>query len=113
MFLISSGRSSQEVACFSVERTKYLIVSKKIPLRSEPQLGIGFLSNNDNPLSLRSNIHCGSFFFDEISRTTSSFRPRRLFEPASVLSAQPYSYLPIPSNSGCAIWVISVLLLLL
>ena len=44
-------------ACFSVERTKYLIVSKKIPLKSDPQLGIGFFSNNERPLRRRSSIH--------------------------------------------------------
>ncbi len=43
--LMSSGRSSQEVACFSVERTKYLMLSKSMPVRSEPHVGMGFLPN--------------------------------------------------------------------
>ena len=30
MFLISSGNSSHEVACFSVERTKYLILEVSV-----------------------------------------------------------------------------------
>ena len=46
MFLISSGSSSQEVACFSEERTKYLMLSKSMPPRSEPQVGMGFLPNS-------------------------------------------------------------------
>ena len=78
-------------ACFSVERTKYLIVSKKIPERSEPQFGIGFFSNSARPFKRRSSIHCGSDFFAEISRTTSSLSPRLAFVPTSLLSDQPYS----------------------
>ena len=98
MFLISSGSSSQLSACFSVERTKYLMLSKSMPLRSEPHEGIGFFSNRRSPLSLRSNIHEGSFFFEEMSRTTSSFRPRRAVAPAVSLSCQPKSYFPRSSN---------------
>ncbi len=86
---MSAGSSSQVAACFSVERTKYLMLSKSMPDRSEPQLGIGFLSKSARPLSRRSSIHSGSFFFAEMSRTTSSDRPRRAEAPATSASAQP------------------------
>src|SRR5690606_20458255 len=108
---MSSGRSSQEVACFSVERTKYLMFSKSIRDRSAPQEGIGFLSKSFSALSRVLTIHSGSDFFSAMSRTTSSFRPRRAEAPASSGSAQPYSYVPSPSSSGCAIDVITRILL--
>ncbi len=41
---MSSGRSSQVAACFSLERTKYLMLSKWMPSRLEPQFGIGLRS---------------------------------------------------------------------
>ena len=53
--------------------------------------GIGFFSKRFNPFSLKSNIHCGSLFFEEMSRTTSSFKPRREFALTSFLSDQPNS----------------------
>src|SRR3546814_10550932 len=40
---MSSGSSSHVVACFSVDFTKYLMFWKSMPVRSEPQVGIGFL----------------------------------------------------------------------
>ncbi len=40
---MSSGRSSQVWACFSVERTKYLMLSKSMPERSAPHVGMGFM----------------------------------------------------------------------
>ncbi len=86
---MSSGSSSHEVACFSLERTKYLMLSKSIADRSEPHVGMGLRWNSLSPFSRRSSIHCGSLFFEEMSRTTSSFRPRLAIEPASSLSAQP------------------------
>ena len=86
---MSAGSSSQDVACFSVERTKYLMLSKWIPDRSAPQCGIGFLSNSRRPLSRCSSIHSGSFFSAEISRTTSSDSPRFAIAPAASESAQP------------------------
>ncbi len=86
---MSAGRSSQVAACFSVERTKYLMLSKSMPDRSEPQLGIGFLSKIDSALSRRSSIHSGSLFFAEMSRTTASDRPRWAEAPATSVSAQP------------------------
>ena len=86
---MSSGRSSHEVACFSEERTKYLMLSKSMPLRSEPHVGIGLRWKSLRPFRRRSSIHCGSLFFDEMSRTTSSLRPRLAIAPASSLSAQP------------------------
>ena len=70
---MSSGSSSQLVACFSVERTKYLMLSKSIPDRSAPHVGIGLRSNSCRPFSRRSSIHSGSFFSAEMSRTTSSY----------------------------------------
>ncbi len=88
---MSSGRSSQDVACFSVDRTKYLILSKSMPERSAPQVGIGFLSNSRSALRRSLSIHSGSFFIAEMSRTTSSERPRRAVAPATSESAQPYS----------------------
>lgn len=88
---MSSGRSSQEVACFSVDRTKYLMLSKSIPVRSAPQFGIGLRPNSRRPLSRRSSIQAGSFFLAEMSRTTASLRPRWADAPATSGSAQPYS----------------------
>ena len=46
-------------ACFSVERTKYLMLSKSMPDRSAPQRGMGFFSNRPRALSRNSSIHCG------------------------------------------------------
>ena len=94
VLLMSSGRSSQLAACFSVERTKYLMFWKSIPVRSAPHDGIGLRSNNRRPLSRRSSIHWGSLFSAEMLRTTVSDRPRTAVEPATSASAHPYSYLP-------------------
>src|SRR5664279_4278887 len=91
---MSSGRSSQEAACFSVDRTKYLMVSKWIPDRSAPHVGIGCRSNSLSAFSRRSSIHCGSLFLSEMSRTTSSSTPRRAEAPALSLSDQPNAYRP-------------------
>ena len=88
---MSSGRSSHEAACFSEERTKYLMLSKSMPLRSEPQVGMGLRRKSLRPFSRRSSIHCGSFFFEEMSRTMSSLSPRCASAPAASLSAQPNS----------------------
>ena len=88
---MSAGSSSQDVACFSVERTKYLMLSKSMPDRSEPHVGIGFLPNSRRPLSRRSSIHSGSFLSAEMLRTTSSDRPRWAVAPATSESAQPNS----------------------
>ena len=88
---MSAGRSSQVAACFSVDFTKYLMLSKSMPDRSEPHAGMGFLSNSRRPLSRFFSIHSGSFLRAEMSRTTSSDRPRRALVPATSLSAQPYS----------------------
>ena len=54
---MSAGRSSQVAACFSVDFTKYLMLSKSMPDRSEPHVGIGFLSNSRRPLSRFLSIH--------------------------------------------------------
>ena len=67
------------------------MLSKSMPDRSEPQVGIGLRSNSLRPLSRRSSIHSGSFFFAEMSRTTSSLRPRCAVAPAASESAQPNS----------------------
>ncbi|CAB4930646.1 unannotated protein [freshwater metagenome] len=91
MLLMSSGSSSQLVACFSVDRTKYLMLSKSIPFRSEPQVGIGFLPKRRRPLSRSSSIHAGSFFRALMLRTTSSLSPRLAMAPALSASCQPYS----------------------
>ena len=79
------------VACFSVDFTKYLMFWKSMPVRSEPQLGMGFLSNSRSDFRRSLSIHSGSFLRAEMSRTTSSFRPRLAVAPAVSLSAQPYS----------------------
>ena len=86
---MSAGSSSQLAACFSVDRTKYLMLSKSMPDRSAPQVGIGLRPNIRSPRSRRSSIHSGSFFLPEMSRTTSSDRPRRAASPATSESAQP------------------------
>ena len=86
---MSAGRSSQLVACFSVERTKYLMLSKSMPLSSAPQVGIGLRSKSLRPLSRRSSIHCGSLFSAEMLATTSGVRPRWAIEPAASESDQP------------------------
>ena len=86
---MSSGSSSQLEACFSVERTKYLMASKSMPDRSGPQVGIGFLSKVPSALRRRCSIHSGSSFRREMSRTTSSDRPRRALAPAESSSCQP------------------------
>src|SRR5690606_21281879 len=94
----------QLVACFSVERTKYLMLSKSMPERSEPQLGMGFLPNRRSALRRWFSIHSGSFSSAEMLRTTSSERPRCADMPAASLSCQPYSYAPIEamiSSSVC------------
>ena len=88
---MSAGRSSQVAACFSVERTKYLMLSKSMPDRSAPQRGIGLRSNMSSALSRNSSIHCGSFLRAEMSATTSADRPRRAVAPAASESAQPKS----------------------
>ena len=86
---MSAGSSSQVAACFSVDRTKYLMFSKSIPDRSEPQVGMGLRRNSCRPFRRRSSIHSGSFFRAEMLRTTSSDRPRRARAPAASESAQP------------------------
>ena len=97
---MSSGRSSQDVACFSVDRTKYLMLSKSMPDRSEPQVGMGFLPNSRRPLSRRSSIHSRLVLRREMSRTTSSLRPRRAVAPATSESAQPNRSGPDPRARG-------------
>src|SRR3712207_6353858 len=99
---MSAGRSSQLAACFSVERTKYLMLSKSIVVRSAPQAGSGLRPNRRRPLSRRSSIHCGSFFLAEMSRTTASLRPRWADAPAMSGSAHPYSYRPRPASGSTA-----------
>src|SRR5581483_3919420 len=43
----------------------------------------------------------------EMSRTTSSYRPRRADAPATSESAQPNRYVPSPSSCSCAVLVMS------
>src|SRR5437667_7555218 len=107
VFLMSAGSSSQLAACFSVERTKYLMLSKSMPDRSAPQLGMGLRPKFRRPLSRMSRIHSGSFFRAEMSRTTSSDRPRRADAPATSESAQPNLYVPSPSSWSCVVVVMS------
>src|SRR3954471_10779505 len=89
VFLMSAGSSSHDVACFSDDRTKYLMLSKSMPDRSAPQLGIGFLPHSRRPLSRKLSIHSGSFLSPLISRTFASDRPRVAVAPAVSGSAQP------------------------
>ena len=70
------GQVVPVAACFSVERTKYLMLSKSMASRSAPQVGIGLRPNRRRPLRRRSSIHSGSFLSAEMLRTTSSFSPR-------------------------------------
>ena len=86
---MSSGRSSQLVACFSVERTKYLMLSKSMPDRSEPHVGMGFFSNRLSPRRRIFSIHSGSLLSAEMLRTTSGLMPRCAVAPATSESAQP------------------------
>ncbi len=65
------------------------MLSKSMPDRSEPQVGIGFLAKMSSALSRRCSIHSGSLFFAEMSRTTASDRPRWALAPATSLSDQP------------------------
>ncbi len=86
---MSSGSSSQLAACFSVERTKYLMLSKSMPSRLAPQLGMGLRSKMRSAFSRVFSIHSGSFFFADMSRTTTSESPRCALAPATSESAQP------------------------
>jgi hypothetical protein len=65
--------------------------SKSMPVRSAPQLGMGFLSNSRSALRRALSIHSGSFLSAEMFLTTSSLRPRFADSPAASLSRQPYS----------------------
>src|SRR5213595_1660511 len=102
---MSAGSSSQDAACASVERTKYLMLSKSMAERSAPHVGIGFLKNSFKPLRRCSSIHSGSFFFAEMSRTTSSLMPRRADSPAMSESAQPNLYRSETARSGRSVVV--------
>src|SRR5690242_7085300 len=104
---MSAGSSSQLAACFSVDLTKYLMLSKSIPDRSAPQLGMGLRPKFRSPWSRSLSIHSGSFFRAEMSRTTSSDRPRRAEAPATSESAQPNLYVPSPSSWSCVVVVMS------
>ena len=87
---MSCGRSSHVCACFSVERTKYLMLSKSMVDRSAPHVGMGFLSKISSALRRVFSIHSDSFFFAEMSRTTASDKPRSAAAPAASESCQPY-----------------------
>src|SRR6188474_2784823 len=97
---MSSGSSSQVWACFSVERTKYLMLSKSMPDRSAPQVGIGLRPKICSALRRFFSIHSGSFLRFEMSVTTSSETPRRAEAPALSESDQPNSYWPRLASSG-------------
>ena len=103
MLRISSGSSSHEPACFSVERTKYLMLSKSISLRSAPHVGIGLRSNSCRPFRRFFSIHSGSFLRVEMPRTTASLSPRWAAAPAASASCQPNSYCPRLASSGRSI----------
>src|SRR5579864_7361797 len=103
---MSAGRSSHDSACFSVDRTKYLMLSKSMPDRSEPQFGIGLRPKYFSPLSRFSSIHSGSFLRAEMSRTTASESPRLADAPATSESAQPNLYVPRPSSWSLAVVVV-------
>ncbi len=86
---MSAGRSSQVAACFSVDRTKYLILSKSIPDRSAPQVGMGLRPKSFRPLSRSCVIHSGSLFLAEMPRTTASDSPRWAVAAYASVSDQP------------------------
>ena len=83
------GQVFQLAACFSVERTKYLMLSKSMPSRFAPQCGMGLRSKIRSALRRKSSIQSGSFFFPEMSRTTASESPRCALSPATSESAHP------------------------
>ena len=60
------------------------------------------MPNSRRPLSRVFSIHSGSLLRAEMSRTTSSDRPRRAVAPATSESAQPNLYVPMPSSCGFA-----------
>ena len=86
---MSAGSSSQVVACFSVDRTKYLMLSKSISSSPAPQCGIGLRSKIRNAFSRASSIQAGSSFLPEMSATIASDRPRWATAPAASESTQP------------------------
>ena len=88
---MSSGRSSHVCAWRSVDFTKYLMLSKSMPERSAPHVGIGLRSNMARPLSRFFSIHSGSPLRREMSVTTSAEIPRRAEAPALSESDQPNS----------------------
>src|SRR4051795_1451929 len=97
---MSSGSSSHEAACASVERTKYLMFWKSMPERSDPQSGIGLRPKSFSALSRRSSIHSGSFLRREMSATTSSSMPRRADAPAGSAAAPPPVDPAAPGRAG-------------
>src|SRR5215470_10057183 len=83
------------------------MLSKSMPDRSAPQFGMGLRPKFLSPWSRSLSIHSGSFFRAEMSRTTSSDRPRRAEAPATSESAQPNLYVPSPSSWSCVVVVMS------
>ena len=59
--------------------------------KSEPQWMLDLRLKGLSLFEKKPMPNCGSDFFAEISRTTSSLIPRRALVPASLLSDQPYS----------------------
>ncbi len=94
MFLMSSGRSSQLAACFSVERTKYLMLSKSIPEDPHPTPASACGRTTAGPSAAgRASIPARSSWprcrAPRLVEATAGRSPR----PSSA-SAQPYSYRP-------------------
>src|SRR3954467_5584277 len=79
------------------------MLSKSMPLRSAPQVGMGFMPNTLRALSRFLSIHSGSFLSFEMSVTTSSETPRLADAPALSESDQPNSYWPRFESSGRSI----------
>src|SRR5260370_16947722 len=93
---MSAGRSSQLAACFSVERTKYLMFSKSMPDRSEPQAGIGLPRNSFRPFSRRSSIHCRSSLRARSAPPTPPGKPPPPHPPPPPPPPHPHLYPPPP-----------------
>ena len=68
------------------------MLSKSMPVRSAPQVGIGFMPKSLSALRRFFSIHSGSFLSVEMPVTTSSFTPRRAVAPAASESDHPNSY---------------------
>ncbi len=66
------------------------MLSKSIPERSAPQLGMGRLKKWARALSRNLSIHSGSFLWAEMAVTTSGERPFSVRKTETSSSWKPY-----------------------